>query len=182
MRPQDYEMYRNEVEVLKLCQHPNIVQLYDVVESLDNIFIVMELMKCGTLRDYIKKHGGKLPEEQGRKVIGDVAKGLQYLKELSIVHRDLKPINILMDENNNAKLADFGLALILSPNQKAKKYAGTLDFSAPEMILGLPYAHEADVWGLGVVLYYMLTGLLPFTYKKDSETKQYSLSLCLEPF
>ena len=96
MKPQDYEMYRNEVEVLKLCQHPNIVQLYDVVESLDHIFIVMELMKGGTLRDYIKKHQSHLPEPAARKVVTDVVKALQYLKELNIVHRDLKPINILI--------------------------------------------------------------------------------------
>ena len=168
MKMKDYDLFRNEIEALTLCQHTNIVRLYDVIESLDNIYIVMELLSAGTLKTYLKDRG-MLPEDKAKIVVLGIVKALEYLKQFGIVHRDLKPTNILMSEDSTPKLADFGLAILLGPFQKKKEFAGTLDYTCPEMIIGMPYGQEADMWSLGVITYNILCGRLPFkglTYDK----------------
>ncbi len=176
MKLENCEMLRNEIETLKLCQHPNIVRLYDVMENSDHIFLIMELLAGGTLRDYVKKHKGLVPEEIGKKIVRALTSALEYLGKYGIVHRDLKLINILLtssEEDFVPKLADFGLAKILAPSQKCKGYAGTLHFCAPEVILGIPYAQNVDVWSLGVITHYLLYGVLPFSSTSDPELKRY---------
>eukprot|EP00826_Nyctotherus_ovalis_P050652 TRINITY_DN623_c0_g1_i2.p1 TRINITY_DN623_c0_g1~~TRINITY_DN623_c0_g1_i2.p1 ORF type:complete len:272 (+),score=101.50 TRINITY_DN623_c0_g1_i2:486-1301(+) len=170
MRMKDYDLFRNEIEALKLCQHPNIVQLYDVIESLDNIYIVMELVNFGTLKEYLKTRG-RLCESAARNTIRGIVDALDYLGKFGIVHRDLKPNNILMTEQAVPKLADFGLAVLLGPSQKRKEFAGTLDFTCPEMIIGLPYGQEADMWSLGVIAYNILCGKLPFRGQEYDKIK-----------
>lgn len=172
MRMKDYDLFRNEIEALKLCQHQNIVQLYEVVENLDNIYIVMELLNFGTLKEYLKSRN-KLPENEAKNIIRGIANALEYLKKFGIVHRDLKPNNILMTEEGVPKLADFGLAILLGPSQKKKEFAGTLDFTCPEMIVGLPYGQEADLWSLGVITYNILCGKLPFRGQEYDKIKMY---------
>lgn len=172
MRMKDYDLFRNEIEALKLCQHPNIVQLYEVVENLDNIYIVMELLNFGTLKEYLKSRN-KIPENEAKNIIRGIANALEYLRKFGIVHRDLKPNNILMTEEGVPKLADFGLAILLGPSQKKKEFAGTLDFTCPEMIVGLPYGQEADLWSLGVITYNILCGRLPFRGQEYDKIKMY---------
>lgn len=170
MRMKDYDLFRNEIEALKLCQHPNIVQLYDVIESLDNIYIVMELVSFGTLKEHLKTRG-RLSESEARNIIKGIVDALDYLGKFGIVHRDLKPNNILMTDHAAPKLADFGLAILLGPSQKRKEFAGTLDFTCPEMIIGLPYGQEADMWSLGVIAYNVLCGRLPFRGQEYEKIK-----------
>ena len=168
-------MVRNEIEALKLCQHPNIVRLYDVLENVDYIFLVMELLTGGTLRDYMKNRGNKIPESTARNFIRSISHALEYMHKYGIVHRDLKPINILLASDKEPpvlKIVDFGLAAILGPMQTCKGYAGTLDFCSPEVIIGLPYSQGADVWSMGVIAYYLLYGVLPFGSSSDSELKR----------
>lgn len=172
MKMKNYDMVWNEIEVLKLCQHPNILRLYDVLENVDYIFLVMELLEGGTLRDYMKRHNSKIPEEKARTFVRALASGLEYISQFGVVHRDIKPINILLTEDDVVKIADFGLAVILGPSQQCKSYAGTLDFCSPEVIIGLPYSHKADVWSLGIVAWYLLNGCLPFDSPNDNEIKR----------
>ncbi len=176
MKIKNYEMVRNETEALKLCQHPNIVRLYDVLENVDYIFLVMELLTGGTLRDFMKKNGSKIPEETAKGFVKSIALALEYMHQYGIIHRDLKPINILLTDdprNPVVKIVDFGLAAILGPSQSCKGYAGTLDFCSPEVIIGLPYAQSADIWSMGVVAWYLLYGSLPFSSVNDNDLKRY---------
>jgi len=175
MRMKDYDLFRNEIEALKLCQHPNIVQLYEVIENLDNIYIVMELLNFGTLKEYLKSRN-RLPEDEAKKIIRGIVNALEYLGKFGIVHRDLKPNNILMTEEGIPKLADFGLAILLGPSQKKKEFAGTLDYTCPEMIIGLPYGQEADLWSLGVITYNILCDKLPFRGQEYEKIRMYSFS------
>lgn len=172
MKMKNYDMVWNEIEVLKLCQHPNILRLYDVLENVDYIFLVMELLPGGTLRDYMKKHNNKISEEKAKTFIKSIASGLEYMNQFSIVHRDIKPINILLTNDNVVKIADFGLAVILGPSKQCTSYAGTLDFCAPEVIIGLPYGHKADIWSMGIVAWYLLNGSLPFDSPNDNDIKR----------
>ena len=182
MKIKSYDMVRNEIEALKLCQHPNIVRLYDVLENVDYIFLVMELLAGGTLRDYVKRSNGKIPEPVAKNLIRSIASALEYMDRYGIVHRDLKPINILFTEdqaNPVIKIVDFGLAAILGPGQKCKGYAGTLDFCSPEVIIGLPYGQSADIWSMGVISWYLLYGSLPFSSVNDNDLKRYCLFLAI---
>ena len=177
MKMKSYDMVRNEIEALKLCQHPNIVRLYDVMENVDYIFLIMELLNGGTLRDYMKRNNSKISESAARGIVKSIALAIEYMQKYGIVHRDLKPINILLTDAEESppvvKLVDFGLAAILGPSQMCKGYAGTLDFCSPEVIIGLPYAQGADIWSLGVITYYLLYGALPFSSPNDAELKRY---------
>lgn len=172
MKMKDYDLFRNEVEALKLCQHPNIVKLYEVVESLDNIFIVMELLNGGTLKKYLKE-SQKVSEDRAKTIVRGIVSALEYLKKFGIVHRDLKLTNILMSEDGVPKLVDFGLSIVLGPSQKRKEFAGTLDYTCPEMIIGIPYGQEADMWSLGVITYVLLSGALPFQQHDYEKLKLY---------
>lgn len=176
MNLKNYEMVRNEIEALKLCQHPNIVPLIHVLENSENVFLVMEYLGGGTLRDYVKRNGNRLKEEEAQRIVYSIASALEYMKKYAILHRDLKPINILLTSdpsNQTVKLADFGLATILLPSEQCKNYAGTLDFCSPEVILGIPYSYSADIWSLGVITYYLVYGALPFGNMAEEDLKRY---------
>ena len=172
MKMKNYDMVRNEIEVLKLCQHPNIVRLYNVHENVDFIFLVTELLTGGTLRDFMKNHNNNIPEETAKSMIKSIASAIDYMGKYGIVHRDVKPINIMLTEDNVIKIVDFGLASILGPSQLCKGYAGTLDFCSPEVIIGLPYGQKSDVWSMGVVSWYIIYGCLPFDSPDDNELKR----------
>lgn len=172
MKPEISELYRNEIESLKLCQHENIVKLYDVIEDTTHIFIVMELLECGTLSDYIRNNKLRMQQNEAKKIIKGIAQALEYLKLFGIVHRDLKPNNILMTNDNIPKLADFGLATIVGPTQKCNEYVGTASFACPEAIIGIPYSFEADIWSFGILAYTILCGALPFVESKENILNQ----------
>ncbi len=161
MSLRDLELARNEVETLRLCQHPAIVRLYDVLENSENIFIVMELLKGGDLLNYMRRKQFRLPEDNVSHIISGLAGALQYLHNLGIVHRDLKPENVLMVDDCNVKIVDFGLSAFLGPKEKCKGFVGTMSYVAPEVLLGFPYDYGVDMWSLGVLAYYMLSGALP---------------------
>lgn len=169
---QDQELIRNEIEILKLCQHPNIIKLFDVLENSENIFIVMELLQGGDLLNYLEQKKFKLPEMDAAIIFCSIAKALIYLHDLGIVHRDIKPENILMVKDTNIKIVDFGLSTFLGTNDKCKGYAGTLTFAAPEVIMEFPYDKNADWWSLGIILYSMLSGRMPFPEADSREAKR----------
>ena len=121
---------RREIEVLKMCQHPNIIKLLDIFENSDNYFIVIEYMEGKDLFDYIQKRNFLLPETRVKHLVCQLITATRYIHDFGIVHRDLKLENIMMsDVTNNAKpkLVDFGLARIISPNETANEPSGTLD-------------------------------------------------------
>eukprot|EP01083_Nonionella_stella_P042487 114722_1 len=156
------EKVKREIEILRLFSHPHIIRLYEVIETNTDIFVVMEYVAGGELFDYIVSHG-RLPEEKARLFFQEIISGVEYCHAHMVVHRDLKPENILLDENNNVKIADFGLSNMMRDGFFLKTSCGSPNYAAPEVISGNLYAGpEVDVWSCGVILYALLCGSLPF--------------------
>ena len=168
----DIELVRNEIDIMKLCYHPNVIHLLDHFENGEYIFIVMEYIKGGCLTDYLKKNEFDFSEKRAAEIIYQLAKGLKYLHKYGIIHRDLKPDNIMLTEasdKGNVKIMDFGLSKILGKKEKSTDGFGTLTFVSPEVLIRKPYNKEVDIWSLGVILYLMLSGDLPFDDPDDNE-------------
>jgi len=169
---EDKELVRIEIGILKLCHHPNVVRLLDHLENEDYIFIVTEYIEGGTLGQYFKKRNFNFSERQASSIISQIANGVKYLHKYGIVHRDLKPDNIMITQQNDfgiIKIMDFGLSKIVSTQEKMVDGYGTLSYVAPEVLLRTPYNKEVDVWSLGVIIYYMLTGKSPFRGKSQRQ-------------
>ena len=167
---EDKELVRIEIGILKLCHHPNVVRLLDHLENEDYIFIVMEYIEGGTLGQYFKKKNFNFSERQASSIMSQIASGVKYLHTYGIVHRDLKPDNIMITQQNDfgvIKIMDFGLSKIVSTQEKMVDGYGTLSYVAPEVLLRTPYNKEVDIWSMGVILYYMLCGHLPFKGNKE---------------
>ena len=167
---EDKELVRIEIGILKLCHHPNVVRLLDHLENEDYIFIVMEYIEGGTLGQYLKKKNFNFSERQASSIMSQIASGIKYLHKYGIVHRDLKPDNIMITQQNDfgvIKIMDFGLSKIVSTQEKMVDGYGTLSYVAPEVLLRTPYNKEVDIWSMGVILYYMLCGHLPFKGNKE---------------
>ena len=172
---EDKELVRIEIGILKLCHHPNIVRLLDHLENTDYIYIVTEYIEGGTLGQYFKKKKSNFSERQATNIMSQIASGIKYLHQYGIVHRDLKPDNIMMTQQNEfgvLKIMDFGLSRIVSPNETMVDGYGTLSYVAPEVLLRKPYNKEVDIWSMGIILYYMLCGHLPFRGSKEQEVAE----------
>ena len=166
----DLELVRTEVEILKICQHPNIIHLYEVFENVDYYYIIMEYCGGGDLFSYLEKRHFRLPEEKACRIIHKMCAALFYIHSYGIVHRDIKPENVLMtsnEENADIRILDFGLSKILGPNEFCNEPYGTLSYVAPEVLLEKPYNKAVDMWSLGVTTYLILSGALPFDHPQD---------------
>lgn len=150
-----------EIQYLQLLRHPHIIKLYTVITTPNEIIMVLEYAGK-ELFDYIVTHG-KLAENQGRKFFQQIVCAVEYCHRHKIVHRDLKPENLLLDDQLNVKIADFGLSNIMTDGNFLKTSCGSPNYAAPEVISGKLYAGpEVDVWSCGVILYVLLCGRLPF--------------------
>ena len=150
-----------EISYLRLLRHPHIIKLYDVIKSRDEIIIVFEYAQY-ELFDYIIQRD-KMPENEARRFFQQIISAVEYCHRHKIVHRDLKPENLLLDEELNVKIADFGLSNIMTDGNFLKTSCGSPNYAAPEVISGKLYAGpEVDVWSCGVILYVMLCRRLPF--------------------
>lgn len=153
---------QREIEITALLKHEHIVQVFEVFESTDKIIIIMEYASNGELYDFINnKH--QLPESDARRFFRQIVSAVHYCHKNGIVHRDIKLENILLDENLNVKLADFGLSNLYHKNQVLETYCGSPLYASPEIVRGLPYqGPEVDCWALGVLLYALIYGSMPF--------------------
>ncbi len=165
MTNKQLELVKTEIDILKICQHPNIIRLYDVIENQEKIYIVTEYCSGKDLFTYIEKRGYKLPEKRAAEIIDKLSTAVFYIHSFGIVHRDLKPENILMTDNSDEadiRLLDFGLSKIIGPNETCREPYGTLSYVAPEVLLDIPYNQKVDIWSIGVISYLLLCGCLPF--------------------
>ena len=151
-----------EIAVLRLVNHPNVMKLFDVYETSRYLFLVLEYVQGGELFDHLVRKGRLLPDEALR-FFQQIIHGVEYCHKHMVCHRDLKPENLLLDENGNVKLADFGMASIMKSNSLLETSCGSPHYACPEVVTGQPYSGEAaDIWSVGVILYALLTGRLPF--------------------
>jgi 5'-AMP-activated protein kinase catalytic alpha subunit len=156
------EKVQREINILHLCTHPHIIRLYEVIDTPTDIFLVNEYVSGGELFDYIVSKG-RLSSDEARNFFHQIVSGVEYCHFQKIVHRDLKPENLLLDNNLNIKIADFGLSNLMRDGDFLRTSCGSPNYAAPEVISGHLYAGpEVDVWSCGVILYALLCGSLPF--------------------
>ncbi|XP_074652797.1 serine/threonine-protein kinase SIK2-like [Tubulanus polymorphus] len=155
------KVYR-EVQILKMVKHPNIIKVYQVMETKNMLYIVSEYAPNGEIFDYIALQG-RLPEREARKKFWQIIAAVNYCHERHIVHRDLKAENLLLDANMNIKIADFGFGNFFKSGEPLSTWCGSPPYAAPEVFEGKKYlGPQVDVWSLGVVLYVLVCGALPF--------------------
>ena len=169
----EVENLYNELKIMSLIDHPNIVRVYEYYECHGVVFIVMELMQGGELFDRIVEYE-HYTEKQAAEAFRPIVDAVRYCHSLGIVHRDLKPENLLyttQDENAMIKVSDFGFAKFLIPKVQEQLFTacGTPSYVAPEIINSQGYDIKVDCWSLGVILYVMLCGFPPF-YADDNDT------------
>ncbi|CAK7341111.1 unnamed protein product [Dovyalis caffra] len=159
----DRECLQNEAKIMSLLSpHPNIVQIFDVYDTEDSLHMVLELCKQNTLYDLLKTSNGGLSEAKSASIMKQLLTAIAHCHICSIVHRDIKPDNILFDEMNQVKLADFGSADWIGEEGTVSGVVGTPYYVAREVVMGRDYNEKVDVWSAGVVLYVMLAGFPPF--------------------
>lgn len=167
--PHEIAGIRDEVSVLRLARHPNVLRLLDVYEDDDHVDLVLQLVAGGDLQ---KRLDGRPPLAEGaaRAVLRPLCDATAYLHELGIIHRDLKPENILVgDRWCDVVVADFGLSKVLLGAETLRDAVGTLCYVAPELLEGAQYTQTVDTWALGVILFLMLRGRLPFDGDSEDE-------------
>ena len=162
----------SEMTTLELLHHPNIISLFQILVTANQIHFILQYAPGGNLVELISEEG-PLPEEKAKKMFGQVVSAIRYCHSLDIVHRDIKPQNILIDGEGNVKLIDFGLAVKCRPGTLLSRHCGTRGFNAPELVLQQPYdGKSSDVWSLGVLLYFITTGYFPFRGNTINEIEQ----------
>ncbi|XP_024911103.1 serine/threonine-protein kinase SIK3 homolog isoform X2 [Cynoglossus semilaevis] len=155
------KIYR-EVEIMKLLKHPHIIRLYQVMETERMIYLVTEYASGGEIFDHLVAHG-RMAEKDARKKFKQIVAAVHFCHCRNIVHRDLKAENLLLDHNLNIKIADFGFSNLFSRGQLLKTWCGSPPYAAPELFEGKEYdGPKVDIWSLGVVLYVLVCGALPF--------------------
>ncbi|XP_064154243.1 NUAK family SNF1-like kinase 1 isoform X2 [Anguilla rostrata] len=153
---------QREIEIISSLKHPNIIRIHEVFESKDKIVIVMDYASQGELYDYVNERR-RLPEAEARDIFRQITSAVHYCHKNGVVHRDLKLENILLDQDFNVKLADFGLSNYYQRGHLLQTYCGSPLYASPEIVKGLPYqGPEVDCWALGVLLYALVYGSMPF--------------------
>jgi serine/threonine protein kinase len=167
-QPQFLERFKNEAKTLARLSHPNIALLYNYLQKDDDYFMVMEYVEGENLDQLIRKKN-RLPYQLVVPVMLKVLDGLSHAHGKGILHRDIKPANIMLTKDNDVKLMDFGIAKVSDAAKltQASRVIGTIEFLAPELIEGKDPSEASDIYTVGVTMYEMLTGKLPFTGKSD---------------
>jgi len=157
------ERFRNELKFARKIAHKNICKMYHLAKDADTPYITMEYVKGEDLKSFIRRKG-KLSDDEAQSIAKQVCEGLVEAHRLGVVHRDLKPQNIMIDEAGDAKIMDFGIARsVEAPGvTQTGVMIGTPDYISPEQVEGGEADHRADIYSLGVILYEMVTGRVPF--------------------
>ncbi|GMH08499.1 hypothetical protein Nepgr_010339 [Nepenthes gracilis] len=153
-----------EVAAMRRLNHPNILRIHEVMATKSKIYLVMDLAKGGDLFEKLARRAGhRYPEPYARRYFHQLVSALHYCHQNGVVHRDMKPQNILLDQDGNIKISDFGLSAVRNGQQLLHTACGTPAFAAPEVVSRRGYdGAKADAWSCGVILFVMLTGSLPF--------------------
>ena len=153
--------FRSEAQAAAGLMHPNIVNVYDVGEDRGLNYMVMELVEGITLKEYIEKKG-RLAVREATSIAIQVSMGLQAAHNNGIVHRDVKPQNIIISTDGKVKVTDFGIARVATSNTISSNVMGSVHYSSPEQARGGYSDYKSDIYSLGITMYEMLTGHVPF--------------------
>ncbi|KAL1215601.1 Serine/threonine-protein kinase STY17 [Cardamine amara subsp. amara] len=156
--------FSQEVYIMRKVRHKNVVQFIGACTRSPNLCIVTEFMARGSIYDFLHKQKGVFKIQSLLKVALDISKGMNYLHQNNIIHRDLKTANLLMDEHEVVKVADFGVARVQTESGVMTAETGTYRWMAPEVIEHKPYDHRADVFSYAIVLWELLTGEVPYSH------------------
>lgn len=164
------ERFRSEAVVLARLSHPNVATLYSLFRQTDELFMVLEFIPGETL-DRMLHRRGALPVSEALGYFSQALEGISYAHERGVVHRDIKPGNIMLNDEGIVKVLDFGIARLLGSDRVTRhgNVVGTLEYMSPEQVRGVETDARSDVYGLGIMLYEMVTGRLPFESENDFE-------------
>ncbi|XP_039597992.1 MAP/microtubule affinity-regulating kinase 3a isoform X6 [Polypterus senegalus] len=172
LNPTSLQKLFREVRIMKILNHPNIVKLFEVIETDKTLYLVMEYASGGEVFDYLVAHG-RMKEKEARSKFRQIVSAVQYCHQKYIVHRDLKAENLLLDADMNIKIADFGFSNEFTLGNKLDTFCGSPPYAAPELFQGKKYdGPEVDVWSLGVILYTLVSGSLPFDGQNLKELRE----------
>ncbi|XP_049899686.1 serine/threonine-protein kinase MARK1 isoform X1 [Epinephelus moara] len=172
LNPTSLQKLFREVSVMKILNHPNIVKLFEVIETEKTLYLVMEYASGGEVFDYLVAHG-RMKEKEARAKFRQIVSAVEYCHQKRIVHRDLKAENLLLDADMNIKIADFGFSNEFTLGSKLDTFCGSPPYAAPELFQGKKYdGPEVDVWSLGVILYTLVSGSLPFDGQNLKELRE----------
>ncbi|XP_058847876.1 MAP/microtubule affinity-regulating kinase 3 isoform X2 [Acipenser ruthenus] len=172
LNPTSLQKLFREVRIMKILNHPNIVKLFEVIETDKTLYLIMEYASGGEVFDYLVAHG-RMKEKEARSKFRQIVSAVQYCHQKHIVHRDLKAENLLLDADMNIKIADFGFSNEFTLGNKLDTFCGSPPYAAPELFQGKKYeGPEVDVWSLGVILYTLVSGSLPFDGQNLKELRE----------
>mmetsp|Transcript_21913 Transcript_21913/g.51218 ORF Transcript_21913/g.51218 Transcript_21913/m.51218 type:complete len:680 (+) Transcript_21913:59-2098(+) len=158
-----------EIHILKLIQHPHVIRLFEIIETPRQLYLIMEYCSGGELFDLIVA-SGRVQEPEACRFFQQIIAGVEQIHRRNVVHRDLKPENLLLDENKNIKIVDFGLSNTYQDDQLLKTACGSPCYAPPEMIAGHQYVPSCcDMWSCGVILFALVCGYLPFEDQNTAE-------------
>lgn len=177
--PEQIKLFINESTALSLLSHPNIVMVYNTAITNSIKYFVMEYVEGITLKSHIEQRGA-LPEREILYYSSQILSALDYIHSKSIIHCDIKPQNIILLQNGNIKVADFGISrvssILDSDLEKSDTAIGTVYYISPEQAQGKLPRKESDIYSLGVMLYELATGTLPFNHENPTEVAKMQIS------
>ncbi|XP_065828351.1 aurora kinase C-like [Oscarella lobularis] len=159
---------RREIEIQSHLRHPNILRLFGYFYDTTRVYLILEYAPQGELYKALRAER-KFDEKKSATFVAQLADALKYCHSKKVIHRDIKPENLLLGNNGELKIADFGWS-VHSPSSRRETLCGTLDYLPPEMIEGRTHDEKVDLWSVGVLCYELLTGSPPFETKSHSDT------------
>ena len=171
MDPNRRKSVKREIKLMEKMRNQHIIRLYEVIDTSKYVILVMEYIGGGSLHGYLKSKGNRrLDEKEAKRIFKQIVEGIRYCHNRCITHRDIKLENLLLDDQRNIKIIDFGFSTCIPNEKRIKIFCGTPSYMAPEIVNKTEYCGPpADIWALGVLLFTILSGCFPYRGATDKE-------------